>query len=436
LIDKDDAMAEYRLPQTDIARLRELARRQAEIAALPVMQARKRRWTDMNDGKPGARPPFAIEPGTFNRDFLPPDLFQCETAFGKTLEHLFLTNIRIHEILGDDHVCPGAIDIPMQVQTDQFGIEIKVERAEDAEGVPIGYHVEHPIKNLAEDGFDMIGPSTFSVDREGTLAAKAYLEETFGDILPVRVFCNAPSRTTLTSQMMRLMSMESFFMAMYDCPDRVHALMGLLRDNAVRGARWAEEEGLLTLNNRNQTTCGTCYNWTTLLPGPGHVPGQVRLRDLWVAMDSQEAVGISPELFGEFCFPYYRDVAALFGLVYWGCCEPADPLWESSLRHLPNLKAVSISRWANERVMAEALEGTGIVYSRKPDPNFLSVDVELNEEGWRREIRTTLEHVTRHNLSAELIVRDVYTVHDNLGKATRAAAIACEEIDRIWGSEA
>jgi hypothetical protein len=154
---------------------------------------------------------------------------------------------------------------------------------------------------------------------------------------------------------------------------------------------------------------------------------------MWSGMDSQETVGVSPALFHELIFPHYRQLAEMYGLVYWGCCEPADPLWETSLRHLPNLKAVSISRWANQRYMAEALAGTGIVFSRKPDPNLLGIHRELDEAAWRAEIRATLDIVVPSGIPFEFVVRDVYSMHGNLGKASRAVVIACEEIDRVFG---
>ena len=122
----------------------------------------------------------------------------------------------------------------------------------------------------------------------------------------------------------------------------------------------------------------------------------------------------------------------MFGLVYWGCCEPAHPIWESSLAKLPHLKAVSISRWADQRFMAEALAGKKIVYSRKPNPNLLGVDVELNEEAWAAEIRETLEVTAGKEIPLELIVRDVYSVHGNLCKPRRAVEIARREIDKFY----
>jgi hypothetical protein len=223
------------------------------------------------------------------------------------------------------------------------------------------------------------------------------------------------------------------FMAIYDCPETLRGLLGLLRDNAKRMCQWAEREGLLVPNNENQCTCGTCFNFTTLLPKGPAEPGRVKLTDMWAAMDSQETVGVSPAAFHDIFFPFYRELAEMFGLVYWGCCEPADPIWETSLSKLPNLKAVSISRWANQEYMAEALAGRGIVFSRKPNPNLLGVDVTLDEEAWAAEIRGTLELTASRGIPTEFVVRDVYTMHRNPGKARRAVEIARGEIDRVFG---
>ena len=419
------------LPIEERALLRALAKRQAETAALPVMRGREKLWTDTNDCVPGARPPFAIESWTLYRDFMPDTLLQCASETGRRLERALLRNIRHHEVFNDDHVCPDSFDIPWRVWCDEFGVDIKVERAMDAEGFATGYHFDPPIKDLS-GGFGGVRPARFGVDRDGTMAEKAFLEELFGDILPVRVRGDAFGNGSLTQRAVWLMSMEKFFMAMHDCPDALHALMGMLRDNVKRMSLWAEAEGLLTPNNGNQCTCGTCLNFTTKLPRQPF-DGRTRLSDMWLRLDSQETVGVSPAMFHEFCFPYYAGLAAMFGFVYWGCCEPADPIWEMSLSKLPNLRAVSISRWANQAFMAEALAGRDIVYSFKPDPNLLSLHHGLDEPAWRAHIRATLEAATRHNLPLEFVVRDVYTLKGNLAKARRAVELANAEIDRFYG---
>lgn len=427
------SLMEYSLPLEESSYLRSLAERQSTLAALPVMRQREAIWTATNDAVAGTRPPFVIESWTFDRDFMPSSLLQCKTDLGRRLETQFLRHIRHHEILNDDHVCPHSLDMHWHVHLDEFGIDIKNTYANDAEGVATGYHVACPIKDL-NDGFDMIRPSSFSVNRESTLREKAFLEETFGDILPVHIQSDTFGRNNLTQRLLRLMSMETFFMAMFDCPDKLDALLSMLCDNAIRMARWAESEGLLRLNNRHQCAGGSCYNFTTSLPARTIENDHVRLSDMWGAMDSQETVGISPDMFHDLIFPYYRKIAELLGRVYWGCCEPADPIWDRSLSQLTNLKAVSISRWANQDKMADVLQGTGIVFSRKPDPNILGVSPKLDENAWRSEIRSTLETVLPRGVPLQLVVRDVYSAHGNLNKMRRAVDIAREEIDYVFGS--
>src|SRR5512140_1642954 len=133
-----ESRATYSLPENERSYLRSLARRQAEIAALPVMQQRIKLWTAVNEATPGARPPFVIETWTFDRDFMPASIYQCRTGYGRKLETEFLRNIRHHEILGDDHVCPDTLDMWWHVCCDEFGIEIPTTYALDAEGVQTG----------------------------------------------------------------------------------------------------------------------------------------------------------------------------------------------------------------------------------------------------------------------------------------------------------
>jgi len=83
--------------------------------------------------------------------------------------------------------------------------------------------------------------------------------------------------------------------------------------------------------------------------------------------------------------------------------------------------------------MGDALRGTGIVFSRKPDPYFLGVESNLNEKAWKEHIKETLE-ATR-GVHTEFIIRDVYTVHGNIAKARRAVELAREEIAEYYKSQ-
>ncbi|HOU13316.1 MAG TPA: hypothetical protein PKZ84_09360 [Anaerolineae bacterium] len=416
------------IPDDERHYLRELARTQAEYAALPVMAARKQMWYDLNDGRAGARPPVIIETWTFDRDFMPDSVFRCASLTGKEIERQLLRNIRNHELIDDDKVIPDTFDIGWRVDIDEFGLRIDREVVKDADGIETGYRFLHPIKDLTRD-LALLQPAVCRVDRAATFTWQAFLNELLGEFLPVVIRTGAFSSNMLTHRVVELMGMEAYFLAMMDAPAAVHALMAFLRDNSLRMMAWAETEGLLRVNNGNQDSFGSSYNFTTRLPAPGYDGGPARLVDMWGNANSQETVGVSPRMFHEFCFPYFRDVCAPLGLLYYGCCEPAHPFWDD-IRQLPHLKKVSISRWCDEHFMGDALRGTDIVFSRKPDPNFLSVDVTLDEDAWAAHIRATLD-ATR-DVFVEFIIRDVYTVHGNLNNARRAVEIARREIERRY----
>jgi len=406
--------------------LRELAKKQAEYASLPVMKERKQMWYDLNDGKANPRPPVIAETWTFDRDFMPGSVYKCTSETGRSLEYQLLKKIRNHELINDDKVTPDTFDIDWWVNIDYMGVEIPSESVADHQGVNTGYRFKHPITDLERD-LPMLKPAVCSVDRQGTMEWKAFLETLFGDILPVEIRGGIHGATMLTYQVVALMGMEAYFSAFYECPEKVHELMAYLRDNALRVMRWSEKEGLLRSNNGNEVSFGSSYNFTAKLPASNHRGFGAPLSDMWGCSNSQETVGVSPAMFNEFCFPYYRDVCEPMGLLYYGCCEPTHPYWED-LKRLPHLKKISISKWCDQKFMGEALQGNKIVFSRKPDPNLLGVAVKLDEDAWRAHIRETLE-ATR-GVSVEFIIRDVYTVHGNLGKPKRAVEIAREEIDR------
>jgi len=422
---------EFHILNNEREYLRTLAKKQTEYAALPVMAQRKKMWYDLNDGHKGARPLFIVEaglPAGFDRDFMPDGILRCSTTVGRAVEDQLLRNIRNHEMINDDKVIPDTFTVNWFTDINEFGVKIEQEMIKDSQGVETGYRFLHPVKNLKED-FHLLRPAVCKVDKERTMAWKAFVEDLLGDILKVDIQLALASfrPTQLTRRANEIMGLEKLFFAMCEIPDEVHRLMVYLRDNALRILKWFESNGLLRLNNGNQISFGFSYNFTSLLPAPDYKENAVRLCDIWGASNSQETVSVSPDMYHEFCFPYYRDVCKPLGLLYYGCCEPVHTVWDD-IRQLPHLRKVSISPWCDQHFMGEALQDTDIVFSRKPNPKFLGVEVKLDEEAWADHIYETLD--ATHGVNVEFIVRDVYTVHGNLGKVRRAVEIARKEIDK------
>ena len=422
--------ADWAIPPDERAYLRELAARQAEYAALPVMAQRRQQWFDLNDGTANVRPPFILEATNFMFELLPDRRYRCLTGAGRAIERELVRYTRPHEVWQDDRVVPPTLDLPWFMEIDEFGPDVKVrtEHVADAEGNAVGYGFDHPITSLTDD-LHRLRPAAVTVDREKSVAWRAFVGDVLGDLLPVRLVVVWNDFMTLTQRLVHLMGMEAFFVACHEEPDAVHAVMAYLRDNALSIMRQEEDLGILGLNNDHQEVWWSGHNYTHLLPPADYDPAHVRWKDRWQATNLQEATGMRPSMASEFLYPYVHETVVPVGLLYYGCCEAVHQNWDD-IRILPGLRKVSISQWTDEAFMGEALRGTGIVYSRKPSPNFLSVDETLDGGAWAAHIRETLD--AARGCAVEFLVRDVYTLHHNPDNARRSADIAREEIDRHW----
>jgi hypothetical protein len=125
----------WTLPTEERTIIRELAKRHAELAALPVMEERKKGWFALNDAKPGALPMIMVDNWTFDRDFMPESVYRCKTDTGRGIEKQLLRAIRTHELIGDDKVVPATFDIGWFTKIDSLGVEIPVEKVEDSQGI-------------------------------------------------------------------------------------------------------------------------------------------------------------------------------------------------------------------------------------------------------------------------------------------------------------
>jgi len=357
---------------------------------------------------------------------------QCTSPMARMIERNLAENILNHELFNDDKIVPDTYQVFWDVPVDFYGIgPIVRDNADDGHGHSLGYKIHHPITNLREQ-FDILKGPVLTPDFEGKRAHFELAKDIFGDILPPEMVARSGGVClSLTQHIIMLMGMQEFFIALMEDPEMVHKLMRLTVDNTVKVKEYMEAHSLLTVNNGCQFNGPTTYSYTDDLPAKDFDGVHVRGKDVWVWAESQETTGISPTVFDELIAPYYAEACSHFGLVYYGCCEPVSPFWEKSLSKIPNIRKTSISRWCDEKVMGDKLRGTNIVFSRKPDPNFLGVGYTLDEAGWAEHIRTTLEHTK--GCQVEFVIRDVCTLSGNVGKVRTAIDIARREILKARG---
>lgn len=209
---------------------------------------------------------------------------------------------------------------------------------------------------------------------------------------------------------------------MYDNPAGLHRLMGFLRDEMLHFIGWFESEGLLTPNNAADY-CGSGGLGFTDELQPAAIA--TRLRDTWGFAESQETVGVSPQMFEEFILPYQLPLLDKFGLAYYGCCEGLEHRLDYVLEHVKNLRRVSVAPKADQETIARKLQGR-YVYCRKVDP--VPVCVDFNEADIRADIRRTLQFAKDQPL--EFILKDTKTVQHEPARLARWVQIAREEIQR------
>jgi len=407
--------------------LRELARKQREYAMLPIMQEREKRWYTHNDLQ-GDLPMIHFETWTCEADLLPP--YQCQSEAAREIELQLNRAILNHIHIDDDRVVSPFYDIGWQIQFRLFNLESVQQHAKDSEGKElIAYQYIHSIKDLKED-LPRLRPTFYAVDRQGTLAWEAFVEDVLGDILPIR-FVPPGVGACLSQDVVRLMDMKPMWIALKKYPAEFHMLMQRITRDYLSFYHWLEDEWLLLPNNGNFFVGQGTFSYTRDLPQEGYVYGKAAcVKDMWGYMDSQETIGISPAMYHEFFFPYYLEIAKLVGLLNYGCCEPVHLLWQESISKFPNLRKVSISPWCNEEFMGQALQGGRVIYHRKPNPNFIGVGTELDEAAFRKHILKTI-HCAR-GCKLEFSFRDVYTLSGDLGKPRHAVQIVRELLDSHW----
>jgi hypothetical protein len=409
----------YEITKLEMAYLRELAKKQMEYARLPEMAKRAEQWRRNNDGLP-AIPPVVVETWTFNPDMMPEGIFFCTSPKAREIEFTLLKNIREYELINDDKVIPDFYPLPWKVMVDWFGIPEGKTHATDSRGRDVGFSFDAPIKNLERD-FERLKPAVVSVDRWKTKEEEDFIRETLDDILPVRVIGEL-NHVELTGMAVSLCGMENLWISLTDYPEAVHRLMDYLAGNQRRVNEFYKGEGLLTSNNGNSDVGQSSYGFTARLPGK--ISGTVKLRDIWMFTELEETSSISPEMFREFFLPYAAGLCAGLGAIYYGCCEPLHINWAAIYKAIPNIRKVSVSSWCDQRSMGEQLRGTGVVFSRKPQANYLGVAQTLDEDAWRAHIAETFS-AARGN-PCEVIIRDVYQV-PSLEAVRRAVAIVREE---------
>jgi len=370
-----------------------------------------------------------LEMWTFAQEILPQRL-KCQGEFARQVETNLYCNFLNQQLFDDDRVTPDYYPLNYDTHFELFSIKIQKDIATAADGSEsVGHQFISVVEDL-EDDYDKLKETDFGVDLDSTEAKRRAIEEAIGDILPVKVQMDC-LYSVPTQMLVHFMSMENMMFAMYDYPELFKEMMDRIANDTLAYYRMLEEKRLILPTVSFESVGQGTWSFNNELPG--YEEWQKRpftTKDVWGFMDSQETVGISPQMYEEFIFPCYKKISEQYGLLSYGCCEPVDPIWDNCISKLDNLRKVSISPWCNEEVMGEKLQGGKVIFHRKPSPNFLGVNPILDEEAVRAHIRKSLQ--AARGCKMEITQRDVYTIHNDIAKARRYVEIIRQEIENHW----
>lgn len=317
----------------------------------------------------------------------------------------------------DDYTIQPCFDIPYIHNEIGWGLkEIRIG-GEDGRA----YTWKSPIKT--EQDVEKLHYPEIKVNYEATERLIEVAGQVLGDLLTTRTKTLWWWSLGMTRLLAELRGLQQIMYDMYDDPDLIHRIITILRDGTMAMLDSLEAKGLLG-SNRDGTYVGSGgLGWTNELSADPD--GKARCANMWGFAESQETVGVSPEMFTEFVFPYQLPILERFGLNCYGCCEPLDKRWHI-VKQFPNLRRVSVSPWADKRYMAEQLEDK-YIYSLKPNPIDLAMS-SFDEDQIRSGIREALE-ITQ-NCRVEIIMKDNHTIKNDPQRVIRWVQIVREEIER------
>ena len=402
--------------------LRDLARKQLEIANSEEMKKKESHWYKFNDFKT-KEPVVTLERGTFNKEFAHLWNPECQTEAARNIEYYFHSNMVQYEYIQDDTVMPKDYAVGIYAWIKPFNIDIKNERHISE---TYAYKIDYEIKDLEAD-FHKLQKSPMGCNFDNAVRHKEFIEDILGDLMPVRL-AFGPS-CYLSYHINNIMGLETMMTSMYDYPELFHRMMQMLTDDYLELWDLVEKNGYIRANNFNVGACQGSYGFTHQLPVNKGENEKLNMGDIWGYINSQETSEISPDMYHEFFFPYYKKVSESFGRLGYGCCESVSSIWEKSVSKYQNLTKVSISPWCDEEYIGDKLRGKNIVYHRKPFPNYLAVDKEFDEKGFAEHIGRSLK--AARECFFEISYRDVYSLQGDIYRGKKVYQTIRKCIDKF-----
>ncbi len=422
--------------------IRELAKRLAELAALPVMEERRRLWYAHNDLKTD-EPVIDCSPEGAWREVIRPEELVCQDDALREIEWLLRARIYRAEVINDDVPAERRWDCQKLITDTGWGFDGK--ESNDA-FTNVSVHVPtissiNPFwkRNFRFDGTaahfdpliteeDMEDESTAEkiippvpvYDKEGSEKKLELHQELLGDILDVHFTGNTYIAFSWMEMYTKLRGYENTLYDLYDYPDEMHKILKAMEKGYLDFYQQELDMGLLEMNNGCQYNGTGGYGYTNdiLPPAPGE---KLSFKNLWAYAESQEFDSVSPEMHNEFALEYEARLLSDFALSAYGCCDSLEKKLDYVF-NIPNLRRISVAPWADVKSMSEQI-GKKAIFSIKPNPAYAAA--QWDEDFLRKYTRELFEN-SKGNIM-EIILKDTHTIQNDPSRLKKWVEI-CREI--------
>ena len=392
--------------QKDTAYLRDLGKRLAEIAALPIQQEKKNLWTASNDLTP-VRPMVYMDQLPWHEINRSEEMtMRIEDPFLRSVEETVLRLIYRWEHFPCDMVVENRIDIPKTVHNLNYGIEIVDDVLYTDEKNDIVSHKYADQLETAEQ-VDALHLDEIWVDEQLDMEHLEMCSEIFHDIMPVRL-SGEQIHSGIWDRIAQMRSVEKVLWDLVDRPEHITAIVKKFVDLTMDTVSRCEDLGILDAELQYVHCTGA---YTKDIPAPDADLSKPKAKDCWSFGMSQIFATVSPAMHEEFEIDLVRPLYERFGLLYYGCCEPLDGKIDI-IRKLKNVRKISISPWADSERGSEKI-GKDYVLSLKANPAFIAVGA-FEEEQIRNQIAVAASACKRNGTPLEIILKDVSTVSNRL----------------------
>ena len=405
------------IEQRDRATLRELAKRVADVAAMPGREDKREMWRRLNRLE-SERPMVWINEIPWEEIIQQADLGSADPVCRRHEMGLRRT-LWQWENCACDMVVDPVYYAPRAIRSSGYGLEVHSVGAQDTSGA----RDYIPVMRTEAD-VDLIQTPRVWEDREESERTLEILSDIFGDIL--RVESRGACRFWLApwDKLIQWWGIEELYRDMMDRPAFVHKGAARMSEAMLGELRQHEDKGLLSVSDGNHRVGSGGLGITDELPQPDYDGEHARLMDLWGSSTGQIFSEVSPAMHEEFCLRYEIPLLELFGLNCYGCCEPLHRKMEI-VRAIPRLRRVSMSTWIDVDMAVEAV-GADYIFSYKPNPAVLAGET-WDREPARRELRDVLEKT--RGCVVELIMKDITTLRNDPRRLAAWADMAMELVE-------